>query len=167
VRLGEEVMCKCRLALIVCLLSATAAHAGSLSDEITRSLAQQQVIDRAADRAFDDAVKKLNLDQKTKMEILFDTLHSISDEDAYFLKAVPDPCSASEVLQCDGLPGATVKPFITMEIDKRIAARSAQDAHRTYNLSRWAFVVSLFSTAVSVLALFRSSRGRPTGQVAT
>jgi hypothetical protein len=147
--------------LFVGLLGAEHARAQTVSD-----WTKLKSVNQAMDRAFDLAVKKLNLDQQTKLQILYKTLDSISEEDLYFLKAAPDSCATPDILQCDGLVGAIVKPFIDMALDKRKAKDAAEEAQRTYNLSWWAFVVAAISLITSIAVTARAWKSDSSRQAA-
>jgi hypothetical protein len=102
------------LAVGLCVISQQSS-AGFLSDITTIPN-----INDTLGKAAKDLKAAAPADTQVKLDSIFADLEQIPDEQLYPLKGKADVCATPKVLDCRGLPSATVKPLVEVAIDFRI-----------------------------------------------
>jgi hypothetical protein len=137
--------------LILVLCVEGPAFADFLGD-VVRSIQAQNVTIGAIQNAQKSVQAAAPANIQPQLDKIFEDLSNLPDERLYILNAAPDVCSTPQILDCRGVPTATVKPFVAMALDRR-------KAEHTDNATRQSFYVASGGFRVSVLSLLLGGYG--------
>jgi hypothetical protein len=102
------------------------------------------------------ATKEIKPDDRADAFKLFDDLKRTNDDVLFVLKSADDPCQLKGPLNCRGLPGDKVKPFLEAAIAYRQAENSSAASLRSLWVALGALFVSCCSMAISYMNFRRS-----------
>jgi hypothetical protein len=105
--------------------------------------------------------KGLSVDERLRLNAVMADLAMKPTADVYLLK-VGDPCDSPMILDCRGLPTATVAKAVEVSLDRLNAMLAADQATMTRYISLGSLLVAASSLVISFLT-FRSKKneGKP------
>jgi hypothetical protein len=128
--------------VLVCAVSTfqTAAYASFLS-------AQFEGINIG--KAVDKSVAVLPLNVQSAAPMVRQDIAKVSQDDLDVLYYSADPCKYPQLLNCNGVPSADVKAFVSAERDKRKDAEARSESEHNFYLASGGFGVSVVSLMLS------------------
>jgi hypothetical protein len=128
------------------------ASADFLRDLITPQIVQQLHIGAAADKV----QKNLPANIQAMITKVRADLANLPDDQLFVLNYSADVCKSPETLNCNGVPNADVKAFVSAEVDRRKAVDAKLLNERTLYVASGGLMVSFLSLIVSAVGLAKS-----------
>jgi hypothetical protein len=77
-------------------------------------------------------------------------LRAVPDDQLYTLNDNDTACARPKVLDCHGLPGARVKPFVQLELEHRKAQEAKSNSQNNFYVAAGGLVTSALSLGLSI-----------------
>ena len=97
------------------------------------------------------AVQEVKVDERGAAFKLFDDLKVMRDDVLFVLKSADDPCGVVKTLDCRGISGEKVRPFVEAAITYRQFESSSSSSWRSLWVALGALFVSCCSMGISYL----------------
>lgn len=102
----------------------------------------------------DDLTKREPAEIQISLKRTFELLTGSSDADLFVLKSSDDPCLLSDLIYCNRLPSAKVKPFIEAALAYKQQAQARELSNRSTEIAIGSLIVSFCGMLLSLWAFF-------------